>query len=110
MPTDHIVVLLIAERDKLERAIQALQGGGTEAGNPGKTAETAMKKRFISEATRRKMALGQQRRHAAKSPAPDVESKIPAQRTLTGWSAAKKKAQGERMKAYWAAKKKAAKK
>jgi hypothetical protein len=26
MPTDHILALLIAERDKLNRAIEALQG------------------------------------------------------------------------------------
>jgi hypothetical protein len=30
MPTDQIVALLIAERDKLDRAIQALQDGGAK--------------------------------------------------------------------------------
>lgn len=67
MSTDSIVALLIAERDKLDKAISALQGGGTGVGNPAKV--EVPKKRFISAATRRKMALGQQRRHAAKKAA-----------------------------------------
>jgi hypothetical protein len=65
MTTHSIVALLIAERDKLDRAIAALQAGGTKTGNP-KSAEVAQKKkRHISAATRRKMALGQQKRYAA---------------------------------------------
>jgi hypothetical protein len=67
MATESIIALLIAERDKLDKAIAALQGGGTEAGNPARA--EAPKKRFISAATRRKMALGQKRRHAAKQAA-----------------------------------------
>jgi hypothetical protein len=67
MSTDSIVALLIVEREKLNKAIAALQGGGTEAGNLSKS--DAPKKRFISAATRRKMALGQKRRHAAKQAA-----------------------------------------
>jgi hypothetical protein len=65
MPTDHIVSLLIAERDKLNRAIQALEAGVTEAGSPSKSAESAPKKRHVSAAARRKMALGQKKRWAA---------------------------------------------
>jgi hypothetical protein len=67
MATESIVAfaLLIAERDKLERAIAALQAGGAETGNL-KPAEVApRKKRHISAATRRKMALGQRSRQAA---------------------------------------------
>jgi hypothetical protein len=64
MATESIVALLIAERDKLERAIAALQAGGTETENL-KPAEVPKKKRHISAATRRKMALGQLRRQAA---------------------------------------------
>jgi hypothetical protein len=65
MATESIVALLIAERDKLERAISALQAGGAETRNL-KPAEVApKKKRHISAATRRKMALGQRRRQAA---------------------------------------------
>jgi hypothetical protein len=36
MPTDHIVALLIAERDKLNRAIEALQGSAKRRGRPPK--------------------------------------------------------------------------
>ena len=68
MSTEQIVAVLIQEREKLNRAIAALQAGGTEAGNPA--AEIApKKKRHISAATRRKMALGQKRRHEAKKAA-----------------------------------------
>jgi hypothetical protein len=39
MPTDQIVALLIAERDKLDRAIQVLQDGGARRrGRPPKNA------------------------------------------------------------------------
>ena len=75
MPTDHIVALLIAERDKLNTAIEAL-GGTAKAATPKKPAapETAhaapsapsvRKKRHVSAAARRKMALGQKKRWAA---------------------------------------------
>jgi hypothetical protein len=65
MATESIVALLIAERDKLERAIAALQAGETKT-RTLKSAEVApKKKRHISAATRRKMALGQRRRQAA---------------------------------------------
>ena len=66
MPTDHIVALLIAERDKLNSAIEALQGTRT-ATDLGPVAEaiTPKKKRRITAATRRKMALGQRKRYAA---------------------------------------------
>jgi hypothetical protein len=67
MLTDHIVALLIAERNKLNGAIEALQGTKTSAVHAAVSEPTApKKKRHISAATRRKMALGQQRRHAAK--------------------------------------------
>jgi hypothetical protein len=69
MSTDSIVTLLISERDKLDRAIQALQGteqsrsrtvtGAVAEGKP------AIKKRHVSAAARRKMALGQKKRWAA---------------------------------------------
>jgi hypothetical protein len=69
MPTDHIVALLIAERDKLNRAIEALQGTKTPAvaaiDAPIAEATAPKKKRHISAATRRKMALGQKKRYAA---------------------------------------------
>jgi hypothetical protein len=64
MPTDHIVGLLIAERDKLNRAIEALQETGTT--HTSVTEATAPKKKLhISAATWRKMALAQKKRYAA---------------------------------------------
>jgi hypothetical protein len=71
MPTDHIVALLIAERDKLNAAIEALQGTSKTAA-PKKTvaSETAAaaaprKKRHVSAAARKRMAEGQKKRWAA---------------------------------------------
>jgi hypothetical protein len=66
MPTDHIVALLIAERDKLNRAIEALEGTKTSAIHTPVAETTPLKKkRHITAATRRKMALGQKKRFAA---------------------------------------------
>jgi len=36
MPTEHIISLLIAERDKLNRAIETLQGSAKRRGRPPK--------------------------------------------------------------------------
>jgi hypothetical protein len=83
MPTEHIVSLLIQERDKLSRAIEALQGPIKRRGRPPKgpvlppapdinpnAHGTAPKKRKpFSAATRRKMALSQQKRWATKKTA-----------------------------------------
>jgi hypothetical protein len=77
MPTDHILALLIDERDKLNRAIEALQGPLKRRGRPPKNPFT------IATAT------------APPAPAP-----------RRGMSAAKRKAQSLRMKAYWAKRKK----
>jgi hypothetical protein len=77
MPTDHIVALLIAERDKLNRAIEALQGTVKRRGRPPKSDSSAtptpvadgtgapVKKRHVSAAARRKMAAAQKKRWAA---------------------------------------------
>ena len=73
MPTDHILALLIAERDKLNRAIEALQG--KRQGRPPLAAADTL--------------------------APKKKRKRQ--------SAAQRKAKSERMKAYWAAKRKKAK-
>jgi hypothetical protein len=82
MPTDHIVALLVAERDRLNRAIEALQGPTKRRGRPPKNPNASAV--------------------AAISPAVAV----PAKKKRT-FSAAQRKEQAERMKAYWAAKKKA---
>jgi hypothetical protein len=80
MPVDQILTLLIAERDKLNRAIEALQGSAKRRGRPPK----------------KLMAV-------AATPAVAIAPKKKRKR-----SAAQRKAQAERMKAYWAAKRKKA--
>ena len=76
MPTEHIVALLIAERDKLNRAIEALQGSAKRLGRPPKN---------------------------------PLMAAAPVAKKRKQQSAARRKAQAERMKAYWAAKRKKAK-
>jgi hypothetical protein len=77
MPADHIIALLIEERDRLNVAIAALQGGAKRRGRPPK--------------------------NVAAVAAPKTEKPARKKRTVT---AAQRKAQAKRMKAYWAAKKK----
>jgi hypothetical protein len=76
MPVDQILNLLITERDKLNRAIEALQGSAKRRDRPPK----------------------------ATAATPEVSA--PKRKRQ---SAARRKAQAERMKAYWAAKRKKAK-
>ena len=75
MPTEHIISLLIAERDKLNRAIETLQGSAKRRGRPPKNQSSTA---------------------GLQTPAPKRKRRTAAQR----------KAQAERMKAYWAAKRK----
>jgi hypothetical protein len=82
MTTEQIVLLLIEERDRLNRAIDVLQGSTKRRGRPpmnrAKHIPTAMPnlpsdlsepvaktKRHVSVASRRKMALAQKKRWAA---------------------------------------------
>jgi hypothetical protein len=78
MQTDHIVTLLIQERDKLNKAIEALNGStGKRRGRPAKNPVamvaghdgpfpmTPKKRKGFSAATKRKMALAQKKRWAA---------------------------------------------
>jgi hypothetical protein len=81
MPTDHILALLIAERDKLNRAIEALQGPTKRRGRPPKNP-------LIADA-------------------PSDVAK-PAKKKRRKFSAAQREAAAERMRQRWAAKKKAA--
>jgi len=78
MSTEHILALLISERDKLNRAIEALGMPVKRRGRPPKNA--------LAVATT-----------AAVKAAPKKRS---------GMSPAKRKAQSARMKAYWAKRKK----
>jgi hypothetical protein len=70
MPTEHIIALLIQERDRLNRAIDVLQGSAKRRGRPPKSVSSAAeaelpKKRKVSAAARRKMAAAQKKRWAA---------------------------------------------
>lgn len=76
MPTEQIVALLVAERDRLNKAIDALQGPVRRRGRPPKNPFA------IASATA--MPL----------------------RARKGMSKAARKAQSDRMKKYWAARRK----
>jgi hypothetical protein len=78
MATEHILSLLIAERNKLNKAIEALGGTTTAPSGPSK----------VSAAP-------------AAAPAKAVRKRKPL-------TAAQKKAHSERMKAFWAARRKKA--
>jgi hypothetical protein len=71
MPTEHILSLLIQERDRLNRAIEALQGPMKRRGRPPKNLGTtdspagSRKRKAFSAATRKRMALAQKKRWAA---------------------------------------------
>jgi hypothetical protein len=80
MPSDHILTLLIAERDRLTRAIEVLQG--TSRG--GRTRKSAM---AATDAARTKIRTRKR-----------------------GWTQAMKRAAAERAKAVWVRRRKAAKK
>ena len=86
MATEHILALLTAERDKLNRAIEALGGG------------VATKRR--GRPPRNPLAV------AASEPAP-AKAAAPAKKKGRTFSAAQRKAAAERMRQRWAAKKKA---
>jgi hypothetical protein len=81
MPTEHIVALLVAERDRISRAIEALQGP-KRRGRPPKNPLAVL----------------------AALPTP-----VSAKKKRGGMSAAARKAQSERMKARWAKRRKQAK-
>jgi hypothetical protein len=81
MPIDQILHSLIAERDKLNRAIEALQGAVRRRGRPPKNPTAALLTTL-------------------KSP--------PADSRRRPMSAEARKAQSMRMREYWAKRKKAA--
>jgi hypothetical protein len=86
MATEHILALLTAERDKLSKAIEALTGPIKRRGRPPKNTTTI----------------------AASEVAPsNAPAEAPKKRART-FSAAQRKAAGDRMRARWAIKKKAA--
>ena len=85
MPTDHILALLIAERDKIDRAIQALGVGTKRRGRPP--------------------GSGVKRVEAVVEPTPTAVKTVKKK-----WTPAQKEEARARAKAMWAARKKAAKK
>ncbi len=109
MPTEQIVALLIAERDRLSRAIEALQGPAKRRVRPYKGAAPAVvsaaapiaRKRKMSAAGRKAIADAVRKRwvavKAAKAPsAPVVERKHKL-------STAARKAMADAAKKRWAA-------
>jgi hypothetical protein len=83
METSHIVALLVSERDRLNSAIEALQGPSNRNGRPLKNA-APQEGRIDSETTT--------------EPAPKKKRRK--------FSAAQRKAASERMRKRWAAKRK----
>jgi hypothetical protein len=90
MATEHIVALLTAERDKLNRAIEALQGPTKRHGRPPKKPPTVA---TSAAPVNLNAAL------EPNAPAPKKGGRT--------FSAAQRKAASERMRQRWAAKKKA---
>jgi hypothetical protein len=84
MSTDHIIALLIEERDKLDLAIEALGGSEERSGQPSTS------------------ALAVAAVPAVSTPA----TSAPAKRKRRSFTAAQRKAQAEKMKLHWAAKRK----
>ena len=72
MSTEQIVAFLIQERDRLNKAIQALRGESASKQGPSierssvRSPETKAPRKPMSAATRKKMAAAQQKRWAAK--------------------------------------------
>jgi hypothetical protein len=86
MPIDHILALLIVERDKLNRAIEALQGPTKRRGRPPKNP----------------LAV------TTSAAAPSHSAPTPRKRKGRKFTSAQRRAAAERMRLRWAAKKKAA--
>ena len=139
MSTEHIVGLLIEERNRLEAAIAALEGGpavgpepaiapvpvAPESVTPGaKPSPTPKKKRKLSAAGKRRIVEATKARWAkinaakAAAAAPVVaipttaptKAPVAVKKNVSRGDAAYRTMMSERMKAAWAKRKKAAKK
>jgi hypothetical protein len=79
MQTEQIVALLVAERNRLDAAIQALRGSVKPRGPAVAAAAPVARKRKISAAGRKAMAAAAQKRWAAikagKAPNPFAKAK-----------------------------------
>ena len=121
MPTEHILSLLIAERDKLNSAIEALGEPVKRRGRPAKTGWTftmpfetttvaePLKRRAFTPAQRKQQAARMKAFWAAKRKAAGKTAKVdlaaPASAKRKPMSAARKKALSVKMKAAWARRK-----
>jgi hypothetical protein len=129
MATDHILTLLLAERDKLTAAIEALQGPSTTVPGPARKAvqppveqdstpsesptPARRVKRKLSEAGRQAIIAGTKKRwadiKAQKAAASAPAAASPAkQKAPTAKNAAFRKKMSDRMNAAWAARRKKA--
>jgi hypothetical protein len=133
MSTDHILALLMSERDKVTRAIEALQGPTARRGRPQGSGRKAVRpsvvqdsasiapstpaKRKLSAAGRRAIIAGTKKRWAAikaakaakaaaVGPASTATKAAPAEAPAGSRNAAFRKKMSQRMKAAWAARKK----
>ena len=79
MPTEHILILLISERDKLNRAIEALGAPVKRRGRPAKNKTVTT---------------------------PFGTGNVVSPPKRRAFTAAQRKQQGERMREFWAAKRK----
>jgi hypothetical protein len=113
MANDHILALLVKERDKLTAAIEALQGPTNTPVKveskpsivppaPGKRKLSAAGRRAIIAATKKRWAAIRAAKAIAAAPAPAPVEAAPAK------DAAFRKKMSERMKAAWAIRKKKA--
>jgi hypothetical protein len=113
MPTEQILTLLISERDKLNRAIEALGEPVKRRNLPAKrTSKTpvakAPKRRTFSAAQRKQQAARMKAFWAAKRKAAGKTAKAsvaPAPAKRKAMTAAQKKALSVKMKAAWAKRK-----
>ena len=91
--TAHIVALLVAERDRLTRAIEALQGPTKRRGRPPRAAQFDYTASNVPDWVKP--------RSAVVAPVKKRKRRV--------FTAAQRKEQAERMRAYWANRRKGAK-
>jgi hypothetical protein len=89
MTSEHILSLLIEERDRVHAAIAALKAGGVEGGG-----------KVRRKPGRKPKAVSAPTAHII-DPLPGL---TPKPRKKAKWSAAKRKALGEKLRMHWAAK------
>jgi len=118
MPTEHILTLLISERDKLNRAIEALGAPMNHRGRPAKAGQlpasvvpvpAQSRKRNLSAAGRRAIVAATKKRwaliRAGKAAKAAVSATAPVALKRKPMTAAQKKALSVKMKAAWAKRK-----